>query len=320
MAKTKKTTPTPTLVVKAAATQPVHAVPQRGLTKHPGMAVNDMLAIRLGNDGEVRLPDENGDLSCTTVLRDEFTVSSDPLGFCAIIISPAITGYKATPAITAGVLPASIASTAHPQSTSFTNEARYARTVCMKIEVNYIGRADAAAGYLSFSEKSNIGDVQSATIDALHVGSAHQARVEDGLLAFVDFTQSPRWESPTAGTFMAATFPLAVIAMTGAVPGTATLRVRVSHFMEYLPVEGSLSEGSMGGEPNDPAALAVWGALNVPSTSVTTAKNRENFYKRVREVANAAYHIAQPLAPYAVGAAKLLLREAMAAPPMLLLN
>jgi len=285
-----------------------------GLPSHPGVATCDLLATRLGSEEPLRLPDAYGDLSCATVLRDEWTVTTDAAGIAVFAIGTPLTGVAANRlswVVTAGVCAAAPAAVAHPQYAALNSDARCARQIGIKVQVTYIGAADNEAGYLSFQEYSLSADVNSATVDAIHTGSTIQVRPAQGLVCFGDFTQDPRWELPTNVDWMAPTFPVMAFAASGMLASTASFRVRTTRWIEYLPKEGSLSEGDASYEPHDAGTMSVWGMLNHPRTSVTTIDRMGDFVKEVRRVATAAFHIAQPLTPYIVPAAKAAVKEAM---------
>ena len=58
--------------------------------------------------------------------------------------------------------------------------------------------------------------------------------------------------------------------------------------------------------------------LNHPRTSITSQDRWPEFVSEVRRVANAAYHIAQPLIPYVVPIARKAVKEAMSVSKLLI--
>lgn len=292
-----------------------------GLPRHPGLNVPDpLLAYRLGSEDPLRLPDAENAPSAATVLKSEYTVSSDAAGHAVFGEHNALSLAKCSWVVTGGV--AGVGTyVAHPQQTAFVAEARVARLIGMKIVVTYIGAEQEAAGYLSFVERVVAAEVDTQQLDTLHTGSMIQVRASEGLVVHVDYTQPPRYEGPASATFMVHTFPTAVFVASGLPVSKPLFRVRVSRFVEFLPVEGALAEGEVLHEPHNPAALAAHGELGGPMTSVTAGTGFSDFLARVRAGANAAYHIAQPvMQPYLVGKAREYLSSSMAryAAPMLL--
>lgn len=279
-----------------------------GLSKHPalsGQEVSPLLAYRLGSSAPLRLPDEINTPSAATVLRSEYTLGSDAAGNLAFAEAYCPVSAKMVWTVTAGALGAAAASTQHPQHAAFAAEARVARMVALRVTVLYIGAEQTSAGYLSFSEKTSAADINSMTIDALHTGADAQVRATDGMVVYIDYVQPPRYEDPTTGTFMYPTFPFGLFVASGLPASTTSLfRVKAERFMEYLPIEGALSEGELMHEPTDPGILAVHGQLSGPGTSVLAGGKSSEFYARVRAVANAAYHMAAPITPYVVGKAR----------------
>lgn len=287
--------------VRAASTK------SSALPKHPaltGQEVPPLLAYRLGSSAPLRLPDEINSPSAATVLRSEYTLGSDAAGHCVFAETFALNGAKCTWVVTAGTTGAAVP-TNHPQYAAFVAEARFARLVAVRVSVIYIGAEQTSAGYLSFAEKTSTSDISAQSVDSLHTGSDAQVRATDGMVVYLDYTQPPRYEDPSSGTFMYPTFPVGMFVASGLPASTTSLfRVRVERFMEFLPVEGALSEGELTHEPHDPATLSVHGQLSGPGTSILAGGQHANFLGRVKAVANAAYHMAAPLMPYVAGKAR----------------
>lgn len=282
------------------------------LPAHPAVAKPDpLLEYRLGATNPLRLPDTANAPSAATVLKSEYTLGSDAAGHLAFAENFSTKSSRVAWTVTAGVLGAP-SYTDHPQLTAFVAEARTARMVAMRVTVLYIGVEQEAAGYLSFQEKAATSDISLAAMDSLHTGADAQVKATDGLVVYTDFTQTPRWEDPNTNAFMQYTFPLAGFFASGLPASKASLfRVKVERFMEYLPVEGALSEGELLHEPSNPAALSAHGELSGPSTSIHKPADLRGFLSAVKGVANAAYHIAQPLLPYVVPKARSYLMGAL---------
>lgn len=272
----------------------------------------------MGAASPLRLPDPANAPSAATVLRSEYTLGSDAAGHLVFAEDFSTLNSKMSWTVTAGVLGA-VTQVSHPQHTAFVAEARTARMIAMRVTVLYIGTEQESAGYLSFQEKAAIGDITSAAIDSLHTGADAQVKATDGLVAYMDFTQTPRWENPAASTFMQYTFPIALFCASG-LPASKTslFRVKIERFLEYLPVEGALSEGELLHEPSNPAALSAHGELSGPKSSIHKPSDWKAFQGIVKGIANAAYHIAQPLLPYAVPKARSYLMSALSSAPLML--
>jgi len=276
----------------------------RKIPVHPAMNhLPDLVQYRLGSSEPLRLPDEHNDQTAAKVLRNEYTITADAAGHAVFGESFAPAEAKMTWPVTAGVA-GSYSATAHPQAAAFNAEARVARMIAMRISVMYIGAEQTSAGFLSFEEKTVSADIGSLSVDALHTATDVQVKAQDGLVAYIDYTQLPRWEVPTSTTFMAYTFPIALFVASGLPASTPVFRVRVERFMEYLPIEGTLSEGEVRGEPHDPGALGAHGAISGPATSVHPHGGAGKFAQLVKSAANSAYHMVQPLVPYVVDLAR----------------
>lgn len=275
-----------------------------GLPMHPALNNPDpLLNYRLGVEDPLRLPDAIMDPSAATVLRSEYTISSDAAGHAVFGENHNLLAASGTVPVTAGTTGA-LVSTAHPQAAAFYSEAAIARMVGMKVQVLYIGAEATNAGYLSYVEKVSTTGLATVTLDSLHTGAQAQNRAEEGLIVHVDYTQEPRYEAANGGTFMSGTFPAALFIASGLPVSTPVFRVRVLRFMEYIPAEGALAEGETRHEPPNIGAMAAHGALSGVSTSVTTVKEGPTFFAKVKSVANAAYHMAQPMLPYVANQAR----------------
>lgn len=280
--------------------------PQRAtrLPLHPALGqLPDIVRYRMGETIPLRLPDESNDPSAAKVLKSEYTVSSDAAGHAVFGEQYNLSGSRCSWTVTAGTT-GTTNTTVHPQNTAFQTEARVARMVAYRVSVMYIGAEQTSAGYLSYEEKVLVSDVASLSVDALHTGNEVQVKAQDGLVVYVDYTQQPRWEDPTVATFCQYTFPCACFIASGLPVSTPVFRVKVERFLEYLPNEGVLSEGELNHEPHDPGALSAHGALSGTATSVHKHGAGDAFRRVVGAAANAAFHMAQPLVPYVVSAAR----------------
>lgn len=220
-----------------------------------------------------------------------------------------MTGSKLAATVTAGTLSA-IGTTQHPQYASFTSEAKVARTVMVKIQVIYIGREDASSGYLSYDEKTETAYGGTLMGDQ-HSNAVVQVRAAEGLTAVLTYSQEPRWEAPTTSTYMSNTFPVAAFFASGLPASAVVYRVRVQRFVEYLPFDGAISEGAMVAEPYNPAALAVHSMLAGPGASIGSGSTPEP--PLLKQLANAAYHMAAPMKDWAVKEARQFLQDNMGA-------
>lgn len=266
------------------------------------------------------MPDRFNEPTAATVLRNEYTITSDAAGQAVWAEHPAPGFAKCTWTVTAGTTAAGPTTTAHPQAAAFAADARFARTVAIKVTVTYIASTMATAGYLTYFTKTDSADISSQSVDGLHTGGLSQARADVPITIYGDPSQELRWEAPgVANTaFMAATHKFHAFAATGLPASTAVFRVRICRFMEYLPLEGSLAEGETKHEPYDPGATAVMSQLAGPATSVQRGGGND-FINGVKSAANAAYHLAQPLIPYVAHKARSYLQSAfVSALPMLM--
>lgn len=286
-----------------------------GLPKHPALGNPDqLLQFRMGSEEPFRLPDSYNVPTAATVLRSEYTLSSDAAGELLFAESNSLAAARLAWTVTAGLAGSTPAQAAHPQSTAFYAEARAARCCAIKIQVMYIGANLESAGYLSFVEKYNVLDVNAQAVDSIHTGSVKQVPAAEGLIVHMDFTQEPRFEVPNATGFMQYTFPIAVFAASGLPISKPVFRVRVLRFMEYLPLEGALAEGELAHEPFNPSAMGAHAELSGDGTSTSTVKEYgTTFMQKVRYIANAAYHTVMPMIkPYVMPTALGILRSSYA--------
>lgn len=288
---------------RAARTRGKGAPRAGALAKHPGMSTpHPGLAWKLGGSEAFRLPDDVSDQTAVTVLRNEFTLSSNANGDLVTLILPslAITRYDCT--IVGTQVSTTGAGVAHPQSTSFNNDTKRARMNAYRVTVTYIGAELESAGYVSsFQRNEEAADVVNAFMDNLHTHANIQHRATEGLLVEATYTQTPRWEDPAAVStinFMKDTFPYVAIVASGLPLSKPVFRVKVERVMEYLPKEGALSEGDVAFEPHDPGAESVLHAANHPRLNFSRLSGIADRAASVFQTANAAYHMAKPVMPY----------------------
>lgn len=166
-------------------------------------------------------------------------------------------------------------------------------------------------------------DFYSQSLTNIHTNADLTVRASEGAISFSGPSQTPRWEAPTSGTYMQGTVGATGVFASGLPAGKKVLRVRTVRWMEYLPIEGDITEGNTESEPHDPALLGVLGQLSAQHTSHTSRDAVKWFQGKVMAVANAAYHVMQPIMNnYIVPKAKQYLTSAMseyAAAPLLML-
>lgn len=248
----------------------------------------------MGSEEPLRLPDHYNQPSAATVLRGDYTISSDAAGHCVFAESSDL--YKLAWTVTAGTTGTGTP-TAIAQRTSFLAAARLARVTGIRIQVIYIGAEQTSAGYLSINSKFSLSDVDSRTMDEVHTGSVVAGKAADGALAHVTHQQEAEFQDPSVGGFMNNIYPITVFSASGLPLSTPVFRVKTWRFVEFYPKEGDLFEGEMASEPHDPGALAVHGTLSSSATSFFGSHNLGGqAMQLVKNAATAAYHMAQPMA------------------------
>lgn len=277
------------------------------------------MQCRMGAETAVRLPDEHAEPTAATVLPDDITITPNAQGDFVLVVSHRLGTFQ--PVITAGVTAASATILSTGRQAAFAASARLARTVKTKVQVMYIGAEQTSSGYISVTRKTNLFDSLSFPMSALHSLAERQVRAQEGVTVYVGHRQTPRFEDPTASTFMEGTVPVLVIAGSG-LPNIACIKVRILRFLEFLPAEGDLFEGETQPEPHNPASLQVHGQMSIAQTSIHTDKETAGWAAKIANVASAAYHVAQPFGQYVVPRARQYLaglaKEAFAAAPLLL--
>lgn len=289
----------------------VHAVCGGGLPRHPALSGGDpLLGIRLGSEAPARIPDTYNAPTGATVLRHDYMITTDSDGNFVEGILPSLVNSRYVYGLatdTGGVISTSSTTSAvfaHPQAAIFRAEAARARMVALKVVVSYIGRADEESGFLSAGEYMNQADLWGKPFDSLTDHSPIEVTPRDGMVLYGSFRQEPRFENPDGTTFMHVTHALLAIFGRGLPPNKACVRVRTLRYMEYLPEQGALSEGELVHEPHHPGAMAAHGELAGPGTSFHKESETKHFQTVVRDVANAAYHMAVPFGQYVGGQAR----------------
>lgn len=218
---------------KSKSKSNVRVVRYGGLAEHPAVRELDpLLQARLGSTNPLRLPDSYSEPTAATVLKSEYTLTSDAAGELTWGENYTLNGAKLGAVITAGTV-GTVSTTQHPQYTAFVAEAKVARMVMMRIQVMYIGREDASSGYLSFDRKTDPA-YGGGTVSDGHTSALVQYDAQHGIVVVQTPTQDPRWEAPSAGSFMANTYSVPVFFASGLPASSAVFRVRVWRYMEYL--------------------------------------------------------------------------------------
>lgn len=264
----------------------------------------------------MRLPDDSMEPTGATVLPDDYVLSSDANGNVCIVERPDM-GRTSFSVAADGTLGAGANFTGTTRLANFQTQSRYARMVCMKVTISYVGSDLNAAGYLTVTKKSSTNDISNLNISSIHNDADLQVRAHQGATVFGNFRHSPRFEDPSTlygavpsvvNGFMCSTFPFIVIAASGLPISAPVLKVRVLRFMEFIPQTGSIAEGSQMIEPANPAAMHVAGMLSTTLTSMFANDEKGTFLSRIEKAANAAYHVVQPYQQYVVPAATALLK------------
>jgi hypothetical protein len=305
---------------KSKSNRNARAASTGGLTLHPANASTDcMVQCRLGSEAPMRLPDETSVLSATTNLPDDFLVTADANGYCGFYINPGLGYYtvnNTTPLTEAATI------TFNPlvlgtRANTFLGQTIVSRNVCTKVVVTYVSAVQTSAGYLSIQRTRDYGQVSGSTPPIVRQATEMQCKAQEGFTAYLGYGQSPRFEDPNGANYMYNTFQgLSVFA--SALPPGGILKVRIVRFMEFIPSQSSLMQGDQAVEPHNPAAIAVGGML---ANALTTfhMNSDSGFANRVKTVANAAYHLVQPVVPYLANKARTYLSGALSevAPLML---
>jgi len=247
------------------------------------------------HQGPVRYPDTANQATAAKPLKMEYTLSSDAAGFIVSTVVPTLSGSRADYVVTAGITAGTETNYPHSQNAAFVAEARVARMVAVHVKYTYIGREDETSGFISGLRINSALDTRTQAVDALHTGADHTCRANRGLEMYGMPTQDPRWENPAAGTFMITTFDNLVFIASGLPFSKPLFRVTVTKWLEYQPIENTLSEHDLALEPSDPAALAAAGSMGHGGVATHPGDDKASFLERAWSTANAAYHIGQPL-------------------------
>lgn len=207
-------------------------------------AASGMLATVAGTSDEpFRLPDSILEESVPLVLVDEYQISSDAAGYCAFTVDPVLAWARNNYTITAGAT-GLVNPIAHPDMTTYTAAFPFARLLMYRITVQYVGAEQTASGRFYCINSAGVEGLQSQTLANIYDDANYTGKAQDGFYDTVLFTQPPRYEVPSATTFMRPTFQVRNCFAAGLPASTAVYRVRVERFMEGLPGRDSLHRGS----------------------------------------------------------------------------
>lgn len=281
---------------KSKSKPTARAVSTARLSEHPAMKSPDcMLQCRMGSEEPMRLPDEIVERTGATVLPDTIKITANADGDALLVVGCGLSHITYT--ITSGVVGATPTYNPTARFTAFTGATSYARLVCVKTVVEYIGAEMASSGYVSTGKRVLISEITGKNISDLHNDSEMQSRVQDGLTVFTGYRQSPRFEDPGPATFMQGTIPQTYFVFSG-LPAGAVIKIRILRFAEYQAIQGSIQQGDQKSEPYNPGAMAVASQLGMTVTSMFRNTDASKFMSTLKTAASAAYHLAAPIGSY----------------------
>lgn len=264
------------------------------LGRYAGTASNPMLASIAGSSSEpFRLPDSILEESVPLVLTNEYTITSDAAGYAAWGENSNLSYAKLGWTVTAGAV-GTVATTAHPDTTTYAAAFAQSRMLMYRITVEYIGSELNAAGRLYALNAITTSGFDSQTLANVYDDANYTGKAVDGFYDTVLFNQSPRYETTSSSTYMIATFPIRIMFAAGLPPNTVCYRVRVDRFMEGLPGRESLHRGSASVELYDAPMMEVLTNVSHPGLHGGAAAQKSDIvaqvWKGIKAGAGAAWH------------------------------
>lgn len=245
-------------------------------------------------------PDEFNQPTLKIKLIETYTLTPDAAGYALFQVTPQLNFSCGTNAVTASVIQG-FAGSAHPDYTSVTAQCQWARTVCMGVQVDYIGATMTASGTLTCIVDSKpdywIGASPNSCVDDGESMPAIQGRK----MALVP-TQPVRFETDSSSSFMQPTFQNCFILGTGLAGTSPVFRVTVVRHVEGLPLKSAaIARGNATRTPASPAASVALSGIETDSQSTA-----DTWRSRLSSAAGSAWDaVSEAAAPlvYAAGEA-----------------
>lgn len=245
------------------------------------------------NAAGVRMPDNYKSGTTALKLVEEFTVTTNGGGSMMFGVQPGVNRSIINSAVVGVTSAVSETYVQHPDYTAFTGAHLYARVLFYMVEITYIGAEQTSAGRLCCVNTVGTNHYQSVDITTMFDDAGCVMAAQQGMSCIVRPFQEPRLAD--ASTLGWATDYLQVMyfAVTGAPISTTVFDVRVSKFVEGVPLRTSLMRGMVSVEPSVPNALAI--AANIGTdqadTVANTTEGRKGQVSRARKMADLAWKL-----------------------------
>jgi hypothetical protein len=224
-------------------------------------------------------------------LVETYTLSSDATGFVARSASPTLVRSWYTFALSTGNFAAGTY-VSHPDYSSVAAQGTWARTVCMGVNVEYIGPVSTGSGTLSVmtdpAENYWQGVTPESCMDDGYTGPALEGRK----VALVP-SMPARYEGEAGVFFSCPTFDYVYILATGLPASTACFRVTVVRHVEILPTKANaLARSAATHTPGD--GLALTALSNVALVQAPPKSWKQELALQTRHAIGAIYQAVKP--------------------------
>jgi hypothetical protein len=276
----------PTVTQKVVKREGAYAPPSQ---HHP--FVEAMIDPRSASG--MRLPDNFKSGSTAMKLVEEYVITTSGFGHAFFGVHPGLAQSWITNAVTTTTTGATETITAHPDYTAYNLAHSLARPLMYMVEITYIGAEQTSAGRLCCVNTAGTGQYLSTDISTMFDDAGCVMAAHEGMSCIVRPYQDPRFEPTSEVKLGALHLPVMYFALMGAPTSTTVFDVRITKFLEGVPLRTSLMRGMTAIEPAVPNALAI--AANVGTdqadTVANTTEGKRGQVSRARKMADLAWKL-----------------------------
>jgi len=271
-----------------------------------------------GQVGAFRLADSATEPTALYPMVEDIAISANSSGDAAFGFYPQLTASQQNQTITAGNLGA-WTGTAHPQSTTLTNNALVARMTGWRITVRYVGPEQTASGsmYVAPSSAFTLNMISSGMSNYTPQMRQYQLGAGRSWVFYVPMLGTPDFQRLNVTDWMQAYWSGMVFFFRGLpASGVGVLNIRSERSVEYQPEPSSVGVVDAEPEPYDPVQVAESGTLS--GTAALEGDDQGSGW--AQSVGRAVWDSIKAVTPEAARMARDVVREHLGARRLQMLN
>lgn len=241
----------------------------------------------------VRMPDNYKSGTTAMKLVEEFTVTTNGGGSAMFGVLPGISRSTLSSAVVGVTSAVTETYTQHPDYAGYNGSHFYGRVLFYTVEIIYIGAEQTSAGRMCCVSSVGAAQYQNVDITTMFDDSTCVMPSQAGMHCIVRPFQEPRLTDTASTSWGADYLHVMYFAMVGCPVSTTLLDVRVTKFVESVPLRTSLMRGMVAVEPAVPNALAIAANIGTEQADVVpnSAEGRKSQVSRARKMADLAWKL-----------------------------